>query len=99
MRHTRTEPRKVILCRITVTWESETEGAKSQSGLMEDRSRSGAGVSVDEPIPVGAAVKIRGRQRELAAVVKYCQRKNMRYLIGVQYEKADEAWADIRSGL
>jgi len=99
MRHTRSEPRKVFLCRITITWESETDGLKSQSGLLEDRSRSGAGVSVDDPIPVGTAVKIRGRKRELSAIVKYCYPKNMRYLVGVRYDEVDEGWATIRAGL
>jgi PilZ domain len=99
MRRTRAEPRKVFLCRITITWESETDGLRSQTGLIEDRSRSGAGVTVDEPIPVGTIVKIRGRRRELAAVVKYCFRKSMRYVVGVEYEQADEAWSVIRAGL
>lgn len=98
MRRTRNEPRKVFLCRITITWKSETDGLKSQTGLLEDRSRSGAGVSVDDPIPVGTAVKIRGRKRELTAIVKYCYPKNMRYLVGVQYDEADDGWATIRAG-
>src|SRR5579862_4977099 len=97
MRRTRTEPRKVFLCRVTVDWEKHGTAIQSQSGLLEDRSRSGAGISVDNPIPVGANVKIRGRHRELAGVVRHCRREDMRYILGIQYREADVTWAKIRA--
>lgn len=91
MPETRREPRKSFMCRITVDWEDEAEGPQSQAGMLEDRSRSGAGISVFEPIPVGARVKITGPRLDLSGTVRYCRSKNLRYLIGIQYDNVEKA--------
>lgn len=82
----RTEPRKMFMCRITVAWQDQTGDAQSQSGMLEDRSRSGAGISVNKPIPVGARVKILGKRVDLSGTVRYCRKEQLKYLVGIQYD-------------
>jgi hypothetical protein len=68
--------------------------------MLEDRSRSGAGISVNKPIPVGAKVKIRGKRRELVGIVRYCRREEFNYFVGIHYDGAeDAAWASFGAGL
>jgi hypothetical protein len=91
MAQARSEPRKSFMCRITVEWEDETDGPQSQAGMLEDRSRSGAGISVFAPIPVGARVKVTGPRVDLSGTVRYCKGKNIRYLVGIQYDVVEKA--------
>ena len=90
MAQARIEPRKSFMCRITVEWEDETGSPQSQPGMLEDRSRSGAGISVYAPIPVGARVKIKGPRVDLSGTVRYCKGKNIRYLVGIKYDAAEK---------
>jgi hypothetical protein len=57
--------------------------------MLEDRSLSGAGISVDKPIPVGTRVKIRGNRSELVGIVRYCYRERFKYLIGIRFDEGD----------
>ena len=91
MAEVRSEPRKSFMCRIKVEWEDQADGPQSQPGMLEDRSRSGAGISVYAPVPVGARVKVTGPRMELSGTVRYCKRKNVRYLLGIQYDVAERA--------
>lgn len=87
------------MCRISVAWTDREGAQQTQTGLLEDRSLAGAGISVNHPIPVGTKVKFRGRKRELAGIVRYCRRGRINYLIGVRLDERDEAWATIGAGL
>jgi hypothetical protein len=87
------------MCRISVAWEDSAGNRKTQSGLLEDRSLSGVGISVVNPIPAGIKVKIWGRRRELAGVVRYCRRGGLKYLVGIRLDEEDEVWASLGAGL
>jgi hypothetical protein len=83
------------MCQITVVWQRQAGSAASQAGMLEDRSRSGAGISVNKPIPVGAKVEIRGLRginRRLTGVVRHCRRDDLRFAIGIEYDEADDVW-------
>jgi len=95
----RTEPRIAVICRISVVWEDPDGSPKTQPGMLEDRSRSGVGISVKAPIPVGAKVKVGGRHRELIGVVRHCHRHEFNYLVGIQLDEADLSWASLGAGL
>lgn len=79
----RTEPKKTFMCRINILWEDETGAPQSQAGMLEDRSLSGAGISVTKPIPVGAKVKVQGRRVDFSGTVRYCRREQFKYLAGI----------------
>jgi len=81
----------MFMCRITVAWEEQDGGAKKQAGMLEDRSRSGAGISVNKPIPVGAQVKILGKRVDLSGTVRYCRREQLKYLVGIQYDRPEDS--------
>ncbi len=87
------------MCRISVAWTDHRGIQQSQTGLLEDRSLAGAGISVIHPIPVGTKVTFRGRKRELVGTVRYCRRARHNYLVGIRLDERDEAWATIGAGL
>jgi hypothetical protein len=93
------EPRKALICRISVLWEDQAGFATRQFGLLEDRSLSGVSICVPEPIAIGTKVTIRGRRRELVGIVRYCRPKGPDYFIGVHLEEGDAGWASFGAGL
>jgi hypothetical protein len=86
----RAEPRKMFMCRVSVAWEDQDGGAQRQGGMLEDRSRSGAGISINKPIPVGAKVKIVGKRLDLSGTVRYCRREQFKYFVGIQYDRPED---------
>jgi hypothetical protein len=52
----RTQPRKTLICRISIYWKDEGGVPSMQSGLVEDRSLCGLGISVPE---FGSITKMR----------------------------------------
>jgi len=95
----RTQPRKTLLCRISVLWHDDDEISRSQSGMIEDRSLTGMGISVPYPIAIGTKVIVRGRVRELAGVVRHCRLNHAKYFIGIQLEREDKTWNHFGAGL
>jgi hypothetical protein len=95
----RSEPRKTLICRISVICEDRDGFPTTQFGLLEDRSLSGAGFSVPDAIAIGSKVRIRGRLRELAGIVRYCRPKGANYLVGIRLDGGDVEWASFGAGL
>lgn len=95
----RVEPRKTLICRISATWMDEEGTLFNLAGLLEDRSRSGVGISVPEPIAVGTRVRIRGRVRELRGMVRHCRYWRGKYFVGVLLEDQDKSWDRFGIGL
>jgi hypothetical protein len=75
----------MFMCRVAVNWEDQT-GPKTQTGMLEDRSPSGAGISLRKPIPAGTKVKIQENNRELAGIVRYCRPEEFGYFLGVRLD-------------
>jgi hypothetical protein len=71
----------------------------TQSGLLEDRSLSGVGFVVPDPIGVGTKVTVRGRVRELPGIVRYCRPKGAQYMVGVRLDQKDSTWNRFGAGL
>lgn len=95
----RVEPRKTLICRIAAIWTDEEGTVITLSGLLEDRSGSGVGISVPEPIEVGTRLRIRGRMRELHGVVRHCRYARGKYFVGVLLDHEDKAWDRFGVGL
>jgi PilZ domain len=92
MSHKRTQPRKIQICRICIYWKDQDGLPKVQSGLVEDRSLSGLGITVPDPIPIGTKVQVRGRAKELLGSVRHCRAKGINYLIGIRLDDEDADW-------
>ena len=95
----RVEPRKTTICRISALWFDEEGAINSLTGLLEDRSRFGVGISVPEPIAVGTRVRICGRVRELRGIVRHCRYKSGKYFVGVHLDAEDKTWDRFGVGL
>jgi len=95
----RVESRKTLICRISVIWVAQEGAITTLTGFLEDRSRFGVGISLPEPIPVGTAVKIQGRMRELHRIVRHCRYEGGQYLVGVHLDAEDKAWDRFGVGL
>ena len=94
-----TEPRKTLICRISVFWEDEAGFSTRQVGLLENRSLSGVSICVPEPMAIGTKVNVRGKLRELAGIVLYCRPKGSEYLVDIQLDERDLGWAAFGAGL
>jgi hypothetical protein len=99
MHRRRAEPRKMQICRISALWRDEYGFSRALAGLLEDRSRSGVGIALPEPIAVGTKVRIRGRLHELTGTVRSCRVRGAEYLVGIQLERKDATWDRFGVGL
>jgi PilZ domain len=90
MTQRRLEPRKGFMCRVSVVWE-DPSGPKTESGRLEDRSPTGAGISVLKPIALGTKVRISGPRLKLVGIVRNCRSEGGSYFVGVHFEAGDEA--------
>ena len=95
----RLEPRKTLICRISVLWTDEEGTLIKLTGLLEDRSRTGVQIVVEEPVAVGTCVRIRGRARELRGIVRHCRYEAGKYFIGVRLDDEDNSWDRFGVGL
>ena len=82
-----------------MAWQDNDGSSKTQPGLLENRSRSGVGITVTDPIPVGARVKFHGRGKERAGIVRYCRPGGLSFLVGIQLDEADGDWSAFGVGL
>lgn len=99
MSRRRREPRKTLICGITVRYEDEEGLPKTQAGLLEDRSLSGVGISLTYPIAIGSKVKIQGRVHALDGIVRHCRPKGANYFVGIRLDQEDVTWNKFGAGL
>jgi hypothetical protein len=88
-----------LICGVLVYCEDQTGLPMTQSGLLEDRSLSGVGISVAYPVGIGTKIRIRGRQRELVGIVRHCRAKGTSYFVGIRLDEQDAGWASFGVGL
>jgi hypothetical protein len=88
----RREERKIFITRIAVAWEDEAGIRRNETGLLEDSSASGAGIAVSRAIAVGTKVTIRGRYHAMVGIVRYCRRRDLEYIVGLELDNPDVAW-------
>jgi hypothetical protein len=75
------------MCAVNIDWEDRT-GLRTQAGRLEDKSRSGAGISLNKSIPAGTKIKIREAKGELTGIVRYCRPEGYGYFLGVEFDGA-----------
>ena len=76
--------------RVEVELWGEGETRRKLSLLQEDESSRGVALSVPTSVTVGARVKIRTHDSERLGTVRNCRRDGREYIIGIQYDVADE---------
>jgi len=80
-------------------WRDPEGFPRVLTGLIEDRSYSGIGISIQEPIDIGTKVQIRGRLRELSGTVRYCRTRGAKYFVGIELDRKDTSWNRFGAGL
>jgi len=80
-------PSPRLLCSelVTIRWREPRGASREQTGVLEELWPSGAGVSVDEPVPAGVAVRLKARNREYQALVSACEGWASGYSVGVEW--------------
>ncbi len=86
VRDDRREPRKVLIARVQLRWQDAAGLARLSTALVEDLSKSGAGIRISEAIVPGTRLEVAGRGEVYFALVKNCRPDGAAYLIGVQRE-------------
>jgi hypothetical protein len=77
---------------VRVEWAEGERGLRSTEAVLEDISRIGGCVEVDEAIPLGAAIIITLGGARLCGQVCYCVYRDYGYFVGVQFA-ADSTWS------
>lgn len=67
-----------------IAWQ-QGRGAFQQLGNIENLSLNGAGVIVDEPIPIGTTLLLTYGEGELTGVVRRCDPLEEGHFIGVEF--------------
>jgi hypothetical protein len=77
------EPRTAVMIRVEVSWADSAGNIRSLPARMEDKSPSGACLRVNQPIEVGAKLRVQWRFEQFSGVVKYCRREEWDYIVGI----------------
>jgi len=87
----RAEPRSDYFARVQVCFQPEGSEPCTFAGMIEDRSKSGLGVRVRKPIPVGSKISVFHGSAILRCEVKRCVPSGMDFLLGMRVLPAEAA--------
>jgi|SRR6478672_92557 len=84
----RREPRVPVTSEFDLFWQDIDASHKSTRAKGIEISEHGASVRSPKPILRNSVIQIRGRQIQLEgkAVVKYCSKRGLSYVIGLELE-------------
>ncbi len=85
----RREPRTQCADLIELTWCSESGPHRTYANL-EDISRSGACLQIDQPVTIDAIVRIACDSAAVSGRVRFCLFRDTGYFLGVQFEPGCE---------
>lgn len=72
---------------VTIGWQEPWGTRREQAGVLEELWPTGAGVSVEAPVPAGAAIRVRARNREYLGSVRNCEGWASGYSVGVEWRE------------
>lgn len=72
---------------VTVRWQEPRGVNREQAGVLEELWPSGAGLSVDVPVPMGAPIQMRARNRDYHGSVSACEGWASGYCVGVEWRE------------
>jgi hypothetical protein len=78
---------------VRVDWWEDEQNSHSGEGVLEDISKIGACVQVEEPIAAGAAIAISFGGLRLFGTACYCVYRDYGYFVGVEFSE-DSMWSD-----
>ena len=82
----RAEPRLLCADLVDVEWKDRKGGIQRGVVNLEDISFSGACLHVEQPVPLGTAVRIAYPSGTLLGAVRYCFFNEIGYFLGIEFE-------------
>jgi hypothetical protein len=81
------EERYKVSFSVSLMWQEKPGGLRRLAGRCVDLSSEGISVEVKDRVSPGGAVQVESREfgRMGHAIVKFCRRDQMRYLIGLRF--------------
>lgn len=87
----RLEERTDYFARVQISYSLNGTSPTTVSGVMEDRSKSGFGVRLAKPIPVGLEVDLTVGTNVFHCEIRRCAPTGMEFLIGLLVLRAGDA--------
>jgi hypothetical protein len=72
---------------VTIRWQESWGASREQTGVLEELWPSGAGVSVDMPVPAGADIRLTARNRDYFGSVRNCEGWASGYSVGLEWRE------------
>lgn len=88
----RAEVRLLCADLVEVRWKDKTGHMRKGIANLEDISRCGVCLQLDDPIPVDTVVTVRHAKTHLKGNVRYCLFRETGYFVGVQLAP-DSRWS------
>ena len=79
----RSEIRRDVFCAIDIEYHNVV-GVQRLTGVLEDRSPSGAGIRLRAPLELGVTVQVSGPRQYFSAIVQHCRRDGYTYFAGLR---------------
>lgn len=92
----RRDARTPFAAAIRITWQDSSGHTRVVNAKVLDRSKSGMGLETKEAVEVRTMVQVQsGGSRQLGlASVRYCARKGMRFVVGLEFTRGFR-WQDV----
>lgn len=86
MRHYRSEVRTPCNAPAELSWEIGAGYRRNTKATVRDTSKSGMGLLVPMPFPVGTIIKITRSEKTVSATVRRCLPQGGQHLVGVKIQ-------------
>jgi len=93
MQDRRSEARLLCADMLEVRWRAPAGRVRSEIGLLEDISRSGACLQLERAVTVGSEVRWESQGRQFQGVARYCEFREIGYFVGVEFAPGCE-WSE-----
>src|SRR5258708_39920444 len=84
MSEKRAERRIPVLARVEALWEDETRTPRVAPATIEDRSRGGGSIRIDNPISVGSKLTIKRHREQFSGTVTNSRQDKTAYILGIR---------------
>jgi len=92
MKERRLENRFLCADLVQINWVTGPGEFRRAEGVLEDISRLGACVQVEEAVPLGALISITAGETWLSGCVTYCEHREYGYFVGIHFAD-DTTWS------
>jgi len=87
----RLEERADYFARVQISYRLDGSPSTTVTGVMEDRSKSGFGVRVSKPLPVGLEIDLRHGTTTCRCEIRRCVPSGTEFVLGLLVLPAKEA--------